>query len=82
MYRTTDSADEALKSYDTVMDSREWAIIQAPEAVRSKTGNGHWYEHDGAQAMVSVGTDNDGRTVVTVADMGTAEHGPMREVTE
>jgi hypothetical protein len=80
MYRTNDSVEKALASYDAQMDAKDWAIIQPPDAVRG-TEVGHWYERDGAQTMVSV-TKDDGRTVLTVGEMGTADKAPGREVKE
>lgn len=81
MYRTNDSVDAALASYDAQMDAKDWAIIQPPDAVRGDSV-GHWYERDGAQTMVSVAKDADGRTVLTVGEMGTADKAPAREVQE
>jgi hypothetical protein len=81
MYRTTDSQDVALAAYDKQMDALEWAIIQPPDAVRGDAV-GHWYERDGEQTMISVTQDQEGRTVLTIGEMGKVEKLPAREVTE
>ncbi len=81
MYRTNDGEDAALASYDKQMDALNWAIIQPPDAVRGDS-KGHWYERDGEQTMISVSKDQEGRTVLTIGEMGKVEKLPAREVTE
>ena len=81
MYRTTDSVDKALAAYDAQMDAKDWAIIQPPAAVAGSTV-GHWYERDGAQSMLSVSSDDQGRTVLTIGELGPLEKTPTKEVVE
>lgn len=69
MYVTNDGADTALASYDAKMEASGWAIIAPPLTDRPDL-KGHWYEHQGAQAMVSASRNNEGQTVMVVGDMG------------
>ena len=80
MYVTNDSADAALASYDAKMETSGWAIIDPPLTDRPDL-KGHWYEHQGSQAMVSASRNNEGQTVMVVGDLGAKlEKAPSVEV--
>lgn len=69
IYVTADDGDKALAAYDAKMVASEWAIVNPPLTDRPDL-KGHWYEHQGAQAMVSVSRNNEGQTVMVVGDLG------------
>ncbi|CAN5342465.1 hypothetical protein BH09MYX1_BH09MYX1_06050 [soil metagenome] len=79
MYVTGQAQAAVLDSYDQEMTNRGWAIIEPPSADKL---DGHWYERDGAQAMVSLGTNDAGKTVVTLGDLGETDKGPKGKVQE
>jgi len=70
MYTTSQTQAAVLEFYDREMSNRGWATIEAPTQGKL---DGHWYERDGAQAMVSLGLNEAGRVVVTLGDLGTVE---------
>lgn len=70
MYTTSQTQSAVLDYYDEEMSNRGWATIVAPSAGEL---DGHWYERDGAQAMVSLGVNQDGKVVVTLGDLGEVE---------
>ena len=76
MYTTTQAQSAVLAYYDDEMSKRGWATIEAP--TQNKL-DGHWYERDGAQAMVSLGV-NEGKVVVTLGDLGEAEKSAKERV--
>jgi hypothetical protein len=80
IYVTADDGDKALAAYDAKMVASEWAIVNPPITDRPDL-KGHWYEHQGAQAMISVSRNNEGQTVMVVGDLGAKlEKAPSVEV--
>lgn len=77
MYTTTQSQSAVLDFYDEEMSNRGWATIVGPTTDKL---DGHWYERDGAQAMVSLGVNEGGKVVVTLGDLGEAEKSAKEKV--